>query len=266
MKKLLFILIAGFLLSVGATAYAQWTPIYIYPDGIYLIPADPTWHIGSSTFPGDFSTSSANEICLAGDCRLVWPTGGVGAGAFSTTTEGEAYYLNDVFIGAATNTAFWYNTTTGKLYLDKNQVATTGALSIYITAASTTDTYLRIDASSTFLTTASSTATYITIASTTANYLTISSSTATYFTIAGANASDTAWLADTDTVYDPAWTLIGDLLYSTTTANTVVIGATATTTEGVLEVVGSIDFIYTAVSTDEHALEIEADAAGFGGR
>ena len=107
------------------------------------------------------------------------------AGANASNTAWLIDTDTDSWAGASSS----YYTST---YLGINFLSTSTAASTYLTTASSTATYLTIS---------SSTATYLTMASSTATYLPIATAASTYFTIAGANASNTAWLADNDTTY-----------------------------------------------------------------
>lgn len=118
-RTTLFVLFAGFFVGLGLfTLYgiAHAAPLYTYHKS--LIPElDSTYELGTSTKA--WLKAYFDEVCIAGDCRTAWPTGGGG--------------------GSGTDTLFNWNTGTNVISTDGvSTTATTTFTSAYFTQASST--------------------------------------------------------------------------------------------------------------------------------
>ena len=117
MKRLLY-LVLGIVIISANTVYAL---PYFRSDQTIIPFQNNAYELGTST--AYWRNLFTNQICLAGDCKTAWPTGGGGSGGgtFSTTTSTVAGQLINYPNNATDIVTIGSNsTTTGEFWFDPN--------------------------------------------------------------------------------------------------------------------------------------------------
>lgn len=97
------------LIALGSFTYAHAAPYYTYQPTL-LPQSSNNFDIGTST--DAWRTAYITQLCLSGDCRTLWPSGGGGSSASSTllsdtnTFSGHDFFNNSVGIGTTSPFGF----------------------------------------------------------------------------------------------------------------------------------------------------------------